>query len=180
MKSRGLVVLGALGAVVLSGCYMVAQPGRVINFLTGGNEALARALARAAADWARHGLEVANYVTIDDGRAGLTVRFATAAELAEACPDDRPVDQAGCTHWWSGDWEAMLIREDFENDPVGLSYIVQHEMIHALVPDAPHHDGVGVFTPLRTVDYVTRADMAHLARYTEVRETGLRFVEDLA
>lgn len=174
---HALVALAA-GALLMQGCYMVEQPAPVTNFLTSGDERLANALRRAGAIWAMHGLEIANYVTVDDGTSGIPVRFATAKELAKSCPDDRPVDQAGCTHWWMGDWMGMLIREDYADDPVGLSYIVLHEMVHALVPDAPHHRGTGVFTKQRTSDAVTRADMEHLAQYTDVTETQAPFVED--
>lgn len=170
----------AVGALVMQGCYMVEQPAPVTNFLSGGDERLANALRRAGAIWAMHGLEVANYVTVDDGPAGIPVRFTDAEELARSCPDDRPIDQAGCTFWWMGDWEGMLIREDYADDPVGLSYIVLHEMVHALVPDAPHHGGVGVFTKQRTSDAVTRADMEHLAQYSHVTESQVPFVEEAA
>jgi hypothetical protein len=169
----------AVGALAMQGCYIVEQPGPVTNFLTAGDEKLATALRRAGAIWAMHGLEIANYVTVDDGPAGIPVLFTTAKELAQSCPDDRPVDQAGCTHWWMGDWMGMLIREDLADDPVTLSYIVLHEMVHALVPGAPHHGGKGVFTKQRISDVVTRADMEHLAQYTHVTESQVPFANEV-
>lgn len=168
----------AVGGLLMQGCYMVGLPEPARNFLSGGDERLANALRRAGAIWAMHGLEVANYVTVDDGPAGIPVRFTNAKELRESCPDDRPVNQGGCTHWWMGDWMGMLILEDFADDPVTLSYLVLHEMGHALVPDAPHHDGIGVFTKNRTIDAVTRADMEHFARYTTVTESQVPFVNE--
>lgn len=169
----------AVGALAMQGCYMVEQPGPVTNFLTAGNEQLATALRCAGAIWAMHGLEIANYVTVDDGPAGIPVLFTTAKELAQSCPDNRPADQWGCTHWAMGDWLGMHIREDLAEDPVKLSYIVLHEMVHALVPKASHHAGRGVFTKERTTDTVTLADMEHLAQYTHVTESQVPFANEV-
>lgn len=173
---KTLVGFGALAAF-LKGCYMFKQPGAITNFLTGGNEQLANALARGSADWARYGLEIANYVTIDDGNAGLTVRFAKNSELA-VCPEHSP-DKIGCTHWEMGDWMEMLIDERIKDDPEKLSYIVQHELIHALVPKAPHYKGQGIFTENYTTNYITRGEMKHLSKYTEVTDTTEVFLEDV-
>ncbi len=163
---------GVVGAMLLgaTGCYIVEQPGPETSFQTAGDVRLERALRRAAAVWADHGLEIAERVTVNEGRHGMSVRFASAAELAEACPDDRPAEQIGCTHWAMGDWLGMLIRADVAGDPVLLSYIVQHEMVHALVPDAPHLvPGLeGIFSASRTVRVVTVADLENLAPYTAV------------
>ena len=169
------------GAVVMQGCYMTGKPGAVTNFLTAGNLKLANALKRAAADWARHGLEIANYVTVDDGLSGIAVQFVSKEKLKRACPDAALPGQTqwGCTFWLQGDWMGMYILDDLEEQPVNLSYIVQHEMIHALVPEAPHLERApGIFTAGQTVNYVTRADMEHLARYTDVTESQTPFVED--
>lgn len=165
--------LGA-GATLLQGCYMVMQPGPVTNFLTAGDEELAQALRRAAADWARYGLDIANYVTVDDGKDGIPVQRVSYDELRQYCPDG-PADPWGCTHWEMGDWLGLLVREDLSRDD--LTYIVQHEMIHALVPKAPHlTTGQGIYTPEKTTTYITRADMAHLAKYTKVVPTEEQFL----
>lgn len=180
MNLRSALLMMGAGALVFQGCYMVMQPGPVTNFLTGGDEKLADAIRRAAAKWAIRGLEVASYVTVDDGRAGLPVRFATPAEIRAACPDARAVNLSGCTYWAMGDWLEMLISESFRDQPDDLEYMVAHEMIHALVPEAPHNPEPGIFTESRTLDYVTLADMQHLSRYTRVNVPEVPFDNDPA
>lgn len=172
MNGRPLLWMG-IGALILQACYMVAQPGAITNFLTGGDERLADTIRRAAETWARHGLEIANYVTVNDGRAGLPVRFAPYHEIRAGCPDATAINLSGCTHWAMGDWLEMLIIEDFAERPADLDYMVLHELIHALVPKAPHHSGPGIFTASRTVDTITTADLRHLARYTTVQSRDI-------
>lgn len=180
MNLRSALLMMGAGALVFQGCYMVMQPGPVTNFLTGGDEKLADAIRRAAAKWAIRGLDIAAYVTVNDGRAGLPVRFASVSEIKKACPDARAYDLSGCTYWYMGDWLEMLIRESFRDKPDDLDYMVAHEMIHALVPEAPHNPSPGIFTESRTLDYVTMADMKHLSRYTKVNEPELPFTTDPA
>lgn len=165
-----------LGALFLSGCYITANPGAVTNFLSGGDRRIADAVKRAAAAWAWHGLEIANYVTVDDGKAGIPVRFVPEAELKRVCTDNPPPKMTGCTYSEMGDWYGLLLRDDLADEPERLSQVVQHEIIHALVPKAPHLTGAdGAFTASRTVDHITRADLEHLARYTEVTESQAPF-----
>ncbi len=166
-RSTPLLALG-LGLLFIEGCYMVTQPEAIVNFLTGGDDELAEALRRAADDWAAHGLDIANYVTIDDGRGGLPVRFASKRAIEKACPNAQAINLSGCTYWAMGDWLEMLIAEDFRGRPADLEYMVKHELIHALVPEAPHTPGDGVFSESRTVDTITPADLRNLARYTRV------------
>jgi hypothetical protein len=146
---------------------------------------IARALRSAADDWAAHGLEIARYVTIDDGKAGLPVRVVSRRELEHECdvkipaavsPGDPRPQLAGCTHWEMGDWYGMLLLEDIVDVAELFARTIRHEMIHALVPNAPHVPGPrGIFTAVRSVDSITRADMDHLSRYTEVGPSEVPF-----
>lgn len=159
-----------LGALFMQGCYMIGKPAQpILNFLSGGDDVLADAVLWAAAQWADAGLEVANYVTVDDGRAGLPMRRAPQAELQKRCELSVPLE--GCVHWFGGDWLEMLIRDDIPDEQVPR--VVQHEIIHALVPDAPHTEGEGVFNALNIAPTITRADLKNLGRFTEVRRASL-------
>jgi len=167
---RGMMFRASLVAVgmLAGGCYMAEHPGSESRFLSGGDVQLAAALRAAASDWSHAGLVAADAVTVDAGRAGMAVRFASRAELAEACPDDLTV--RACTYWENGDWLGMLIWEGTRTDAEMVRYLVRHELVHALVPDAEHlPDSVpAVFTAARTSDSVTAADLQHLSVYAEV------------
>jgi len=176
-RTKALVIFGAL---VLTGCYMTAAPGPETKFLSGGNTAIADAIRDAAADWARHGLEIANYVTVDDGRAGVPVRFATTREIEQYRGPGAPAVILAATTHEMGDWLHILLDERLKNDRDQFLHVVKHELIHVLVPKAPHLNGIGVLSPELTSNVITRADMAHLARFTDVTESQVPFAGEAA
>lgn len=176
-----LHLLVGLGAVLLlAGCWMTGVPEPELNYLTGGNDVIAEAIRLAAEDWARHGLEIAKYVTIDDGLSGIPVRYASNAEIEQyRTPGAPPVILAATRHE-NGDWLFILLHERLRGHFKETVQAIRHELIHVLVPQAPHHDGIGIFTALRSSFDITRADMAHLAQYTTVTPSEVPFAEDIA
>ena len=176
-QHTALVILGGL---VLIGCCMTGAPGPETKFLSGGSQRIADAIREAAEDWARHGLEIARYVTVDDGRAGVPVRFAPTRELETyRTKDAPPVILAATTHE-GGDWLHILLDERLKDDDARFRHVLKHELIHVLVPKAGHHGGIGVLSPELTSPTITRADMTHLAQFSEVGPSEVPFAGEAA
>lgn len=180
MKSKtNRAALFVLGALFLTGCFMVGMPGPATNFLSGGDERIAIAIREAAADWARHGLEIARYVTVDDGRGGVPVRFAPESEINQYRPKNGPPVLYAVAAWEMGDWLHILVDDRLASDPAATLQALKHEMIHVLVPNAPHLSGApGILTGIRSSNTITAADMDLLSRFTEVGPSEVPFASE--
>lgn len=157
--------LWILGALFVVGCITPVVPEAVTNFFSGGKPEIARAIEEAAADWARHGLEIANFVTVDDEGEGILVRYATDEELRSEGFADTTL---GAARAKNGKWVDVLLYDGLQSNPEKLLQFVKHELIHVLVPRAGHLEGVGIFSKPVSSLTITRADMQHLARSTKV------------
>lgn len=158
------VAIAILGALFISGCITSIVPPPITNFLSGGDQNIADVIREAAADWARHGLDIANYVTVDDVGEGMPVRFASDEEFSALTDDDTSI---GLTGKRKGKW-FMILFEELRTNPDKLLHTVKHELIHALVPRASHTPAPGVFNEKLVYPNITRADMEHLSKFTKV------------
>lgn len=176
MKTASKVLLGLGGLLVFgTGCAVFGQPGVQTNFLA-VDEDIEKYIIRAAADWARHGLEIANYVTVNDGKGGVPVRLVSDEELFATCTFNPPPDLGGCASWSHGDWEQIVVKRSLP--ALNRAIVVLHEIIHVLVPKATHTPGyaTGAFCASGNGMVISKADMEHLAKFTEVRDTGIEFL----
>ena len=140
---------------------------------------IAQALERAAADWARHGLEIARFVTVDDNAPGLLVKLVPAAEMPRPKGDSGgKIPLADTVASKDGKWLHMLLDDRLVHFPDELFHVLEHEIIHALIPKAPHLEGVGIFSRARSSASITRADIDHLARFTTVGPSEVPFDEE--
>jgi hypothetical protein len=99
--------------------------------------------------------------------------------VEEVCgtPKDPNAYREGCAPSANGQWEQILVADDAT--PERLMHVIRHEMIHALLPGVPHNPNPNtLFAAKGGSMHITRADMAYFAQFTDVRDTGIRFVED--
>lgn len=132
---------------------------------------LAEALRLAAEDWARHGLDIANYVTINQSERGLPVYFGTQADIHAACPTVKADNISACTKTHERKLRFIIVDESMPD--TRLHTVLLHELLHCLVPGIPHlgSDGKnvhGVFDLTGTSTSITQDDLDHLAKYTLV------------
>lgn len=183
MKKLEAMLALTAGGVLLQACSTVLtgpprQPG---TDFTVEDPALAEALRDAAEDWARHGLEVASYVTINQNERGVPVYYGDQKEIHAACPNSTLEYIGACTSWRNAQFRKLVI--DRGTSPERLATVLRHELIHFLVPNAPHLDegpdalpgAVGVTTLPGNSPTITRADMGHLAKYTLVLPSDAPF-----
>lgn len=170
-----LCVLGAL----LVGCareYTLPDRGPT-DFAVGGDAELAALVRDGAAEWARSGLELAAFVTVDDAAGGFAVRRVPRSELGAVCyytaarsaaADVHSFD--GCTMFFSTERNRRGVFVADDLSPERLAVVIKHEMVHVLLPSAPHVAGAAaaVFSENATSAHVTDADLDHLAAYAEV------------
>ena len=146
------------------------------EFTTAQPELAAAAIA-AAEDWSRNGLELARFVTVNQRSDGFAITSVPRAELPTRCyytreraekADSSAFD--GCTMFFAanGRERGIFIADDLPAERVAA--VVKHEMIHVLLPSAPHieSDIAAVFHTNGTAVDVTAADIDHLAHYSAI------------
>lgn len=135
---------------------------------------LAALVVDAAEDWSRSGLELARFVTVNQDAHGFPVRLVPRAKLGRFCryTDERSARADvssfdGCTMFFSTDRNerGIFIADDLH--PERLAVVIKHELIHVLLPNAPHveSDVAAVFHTNGTSVDVTQADVDHLSRF---------------
>jgi hypothetical protein len=148
----------------------------VTDFVVTADDRLAGELRDAAEDWARAGLEIAAYVTVNQRFDGVPVREQPRTRLPFMCnlsaqKADKVDDYAyadGCAASYHDHFEGMWLASDLS--PERRAVVLRHELIHFLVPDAEHvsNDEQAIFSLNGTSTSITAADMRELARHTDV------------
>jgi hypothetical protein len=133
---------------------------------------LAAEVEAAAADWARAGLVVASYVTVNQEPGAVPVEFIPRAQIPSKCApreaetiDPHSID--GCTKYREKRFVALWLPDDLS--PERRAAVLRHELIHVLVPDAPHapDESTAVFHADAAAASITMGDVMHLRRYAE-------------
>ena len=160
------LVLGALGLGV--GCgYPVPDEGATA--FSSSAPALPAAVESAAQTWADAGLVIAGSVVVSDAPGGVPVRFLSRADLTRTCED---ASREGCVTSTAERFTGVWLLEGLS--PAKLQRMVNHELIHALVPDAPHLDDAqqGLTAALTSGLEPTAADMANVCSHAECADLG--------
>lgn len=175
MQRLALALAATLAAACAPTDWTLPDQGPV-DFTTTEPE-LAAAVRDAAEDWARNGLELARFVTVNQHTDGFTITRIPRAELPTRCYYTReraekadPSTFDGCTMFFaaSGRARGIFIADDLPAARVAA--VIKHEMIHVLLPSAPHieTDVAAVFHTNGTAVNVTAADIDHLAHYSTI------------
>jgi hypothetical protein len=172
---RAAGVLVALAAIACNP--LPSRPEHAVtDFVVTADDKLAGELREAAEDWARAGLVVAEYVTVNQHFDGVPVREQPRTRLPFMCnlsaqEADKVDDYAyadGCAAYYQDHFEGMWLASDLS--PERRAAVLRHELIHFLVPDAEHiaNDEHAIFSVSATSISITAADMLEMARHTDV------------
>lgn len=166
-------------ALVLLGCgrqYALPALG-LVDFAVADPE-LAVTVRDAGEDWARAGVELAAFVSVnqESDAAVLVVRVARSAlpwhcyYTAERAREADAGSFDACTMYYAHDGRrrGIFIADDISAERLGA--VVRHEMIHVLLPLVPHIEAevAAVFHADGTSLGVTAADVEHLSGFTAV------------
>lgn len=163
-----------LVAAALAACAQYpSRPDHAATDFLVANPVLAADLEAAAADWADAGLEIANYVTINQDPHGVPVKFLDRRGVISKCftaEDAKKVDSHdvdGCTEYGANRFDGLWIPEDLS--PERRAVVLRHELIHLLVPDAEHLPNTvpAIFSGSGTSNIITMGDVNHLRHYAE-------------
>ncbi len=152
----------------LAGCaYPVPDEGATAY--TAADPVLVAALERAAQSWADQGLIIAGSVVVSDAPGGVPVRFLPRDMLIRTC---EATDRQGCvtstTERITGVWLLAGL------SAARLQTVLDHELIHALVPLAPHLAAGehGIMAYDASSHEPTAADMATVCSFAECVDMG--------
>jgi hypothetical protein len=174
---RGAAIAAAFAALAAVACSpLPSRPEHAATDFVVNDPVLAGELRAAAEDWARAGLVVAEYVTINQSSDGVPVREQPRTRLPFMCnmsaqEADKVDDYAyadGCAAYYQDHFEGMWIASDLS--PERRAVVLRHELIHFLVPDAEHISDAeqAIFAVHGTASSITSADMGEMAKHTEV------------
>lgn len=178
MVARRLAPLAA--ALALACGPALQRPSDGATAFAVDDPALAAAVRDAAEDWARAGLDVASYVTVNAGEPGaVPVRAVPRERLPFACFPSRsraesarqdPAASDGCVAARDGRFVGLFVADDLAPGSDRFTVVMRHELIHVLVPDAPHLDdeALGVLHPDGNSRVITIADLRGLEPYAAV------------
>jgi hypothetical protein len=160
------LALSALALVAVACNPLPSRPEHAATDFVVADERLAGELRAAAEDWARAGLVVAEYVTINQRLDGVPLREQPRTRLPAMCGGEGTPD--GCADFYQDRFEGFWIASDLS--PERRAVVLRHELIHFLVPDAEHlsNDESAIFSVNGTSTTITTADMLEMARHTDV------------
>lgn len=163
------VLIGLLvGAAVIQACTPLAPPTLVY---TTSDIRMFDALTAAKDELLKKGVILAQKIEINFEGDGISVEFATNANINRLCDNTNP-QLNGCTNYADMSYRAtdIWIRNSFEDEH--LTALVLHEMIHALFPGIKHLEPTkhGLFLlKSEGILELTPDDMEHLKQYTAVQ-----------
>lgn len=167
MMNRSTPIRAAVAALAALACNpLPTRPQHAATDFVVNDPLLADELRAAAEDWARAGLVIAEYVTINQGFDGVPVREQHHTRLPAMCRAEGFPD--GCADIERDRFEGMWIASGISRERRAV--VLRHELIHFLVPDAEHisNEVAAIFSFNGTSTTITAADMAEMARHTEV------------
>lgn len=170
MNARCLLALAALACGAPP-----SLPGAETDFVVDDPQ-LADEVRAAAAMWADAGLDVAEFVTVNQDDAGVVVRVRPQADLPTLCngataPEGATVRRLnGCAAHRGGRFVALWVAADLSGPR--RATVLAHELAHILVPEAEHLDeragARGILTGNGNSDTPTPEDMLELAQHASV------------